>query len=499
MTFPTPPEPQTPVIITAQMLRQVDVCVRRVWLDAHGEADQRANPTPGVARLYAFGHQHEQRVHTATTAQISPVEVASWEDAVAATRDLMAQGVLGIIGACLELTVPLDMSDTLYTLRGQVDQLLRVQQHGETLYAPIEIKQRTRPDTADWLQLDFYVWLLSQMQGTSPLGELWLGADAAGRPRRRVAHDYDEERLLNAVLRVARLREVSPEPPVSLASHCKSCPWIAQCQDVAQREKRLDLLYGVSRTTRRNMEAAGIMILAHVVALTAEELQQIKGIGPKTAPRILANAQAWLDNAPVWLNALPEVCCQSGWMFDLETHEVRGKTVPWCMGWCDEHDVTHIALVAPVQLPEPLTLPDGQQLTLVPDSDSAWEVFADAIRDSSGPIYHWTGYDAAIMRDSAPAHVTAELAPRLHDLNSTLKRVVSLPLKSTSIKPVSLHLGFAWPGYNDWFAAYVDYQHWLERDEVAALERACMYQRADVQSMAFVWRWLMTHAPTAKH
>lgn len=485
-------------VITAQTLRHLLMCERRVWLDARADPALRDAAAPEALRLYALGSQHEDRVHAATAGPIEPVDIASWEEGVAATRELMRRGVPGILGACLEVRVPLDLSDTVYTLRGRADQLLRVWHHGEAVYSPVEIKQRSQPEEADWLQLDLYVWLLSLLQGTVPPAELWLGADPLGRPRRRLAHDYDEDRLMAALLRAAHLTASAPEPPVRIEPHCATCHWFTACQGVAQREKRLDLLYGVSRTTRASLEAAGIARLEDLVARSPDELQAIKGIGPRTAPRIRANAQAWLENRPVWLDALPEVCRQPGWMFDLETWEIGGRTVPWCMGWCDGDGQTHITLVAPVQLPEPLALPDGQQVTLAPDSDAAWEVFAAAVSEDSRPIFHWSGYDAAILRGSAPEYVRAQLAPRMHDLNATLKRVVSLPLKSTSIKPVSTHLGFAWPGYQDWFAAYLDYQHWLETGSLDALARACLYQRADVQSMALVWRWLVAHAPSER-
>jgi uncharacterized protein len=378
-------------------------------------------------------------------------------------------------------------------MRGTVDQLRRVSHHGDDVYSPIEIKQRAQPVEADWVQLDLYVWLLGQIQGILPPAELWLGADAYGRPRRRLPHGYDEDRLMALALRALQTFTAAQEPPVRIEAHCNTCHWYSSCQAIAQREKRIDLLYGVSGKTRRNLEAAGITSLAQVAALSVAALQEIKGIGPKTAPRIRANAQAWLENRPVWLDSLPDAARQPGWMFDLETREARGKIVPWCMGWCDSEGQTRIVLVAPVQLPEALTLPDGQRVTLAPDSDSAWEVFAQDA--AAAPVYHWTAYDATILRGSAPADTIRRLEPRLHDLHATLKQVVTLPLKSASIKPVSMHLGFAWPGYTDWFAAYLDYQHWLDTGDLDALTRACMYQRADVQSMALVWRWLVANAP----
>lgn len=164
------------------------------------------------------------------------------------------------------------------------------------------------------------------------------------------------------------------------------------------------------------------------------------------------------------------------------------------MGWCDVHGSTHIALVGPVALPEPFELPDGQQLTLVPDSDTAWEAFAAAIgADVPGgpPVYTWTSYEMAILRGSAPARLQAQIAPRLTDFHKIVCRALTFPLGSTSIKPIAAYLGFEWGGYDDWRAAFEAYMQWRETGEIGALVRACTYQRADVQSMAHVWRWLM--------
>ncbi len=493
------PSTDTQPVITAQTLRHLLACERRVWLDQHGDPAQRAPVPPETRRLYTLGIQHEQRVQAATTHEIEPVRVESWADAVAATHDLMQQGVPGIIGACLEQRVPLDLGGRTFTLRGQIGQLRRLGEYDGYRYAPVEIKQRAVPVEADYVQLDLYTWLLSFVQETTLNGELWLGADVYGRPRRRVLHEYDDERLMAALTRAVALFDSVPEPPVRIEQHCTGCPWYSACQAVAQREKRIDLLYRVSSRTRANMQQAGITTLAHVAALAPADLQRIKGIGPLTAPVIHANARAWLEERPVNHRPLPAACYRPGWMFDLETLEVNGRTVPWCMGWCDTGGATQIALVAPVQVPEPLALPDGQVITLVPDSDSAWEVLAASVTRHAGddsPVYHWSGYDVGMLRTTAPLDIRQQLEPRFHDLHATITRAISFPLRSTSIKVISAYLGFPWPGYNDWFAAYLDYKYWLDGGGLDVLARACMYQRADVQSLAWVWRWLVESHPS---
>lgn len=256
----------------------------------------------------------------------------------------------------------------------------------------------------------------------------------------------------------------------------------------------LHLLYGVSRKTREQMRLAGLTTLAQVAALSPKALQQIKGIGPVTAPAIQANARAWLERRPIWRCSLPEDFRLPGWMFDLETLDLGGCVVPWSLGWCDSEGQTSIVLVAPVQSITRVTLLDGQAITLAPDGDTAWSVFAEAVSFPGEAIFHWTGYDAAILDSTAPSEVKAVLGLRMVDLHRIVRTTISLPLRSTSIKPVSVYLGFEWPGYQDWFAAYLDYRHWLTSGDLRALTRACMYQRADVQSMAWVWRWLVAHA-----
>jgi predicted RecB family nuclease len=478
------------------MLRNHLTCERRVWLDTYGDSTLPAETPPDILHVYALGNAHEQAIQAATAHHIEPIPLASWAEGVEVTRRLMRQGVPGIIQARLEIEAPVDASGTLYRLRGVVDRLVRLPGHSRPIYAPVEIKQYGRSEEADWLQLDYYVWLLDLIQGVAPPGELWLSADEFQRPRQRLLHEYDEERVTAALRRVADLLAESRAPAVKIASYCKSCPWLAPCQQAAQAEQSIDLLYAVSHVTRRNMRAAGFNTLAAVVACSPEDLQQVKGIGPATAPVIHANARAWLENRPVLFNPLAELCQQPGWMFDLETREMGGKTVPWSLGWCDTEGNTHVTLVAPVQMPETRTLPDGQSITLAPDSDAAWDVMADTLAGDDCPIYHWTGYDSAILHGSASGRVRAALGPRMHDLHATVRRTASFPLNSTSIKPISAYLGYPWPGYNHWLAAYLDYLDWLERGTIESLMRACMYQRADVQSMAWVWRWL-TLAPHA--
>src|SRR3990172_2744542 len=61
------------------------------------------------------------------------------------------------------------------------------------------------------------------------------------------------------------------------------------------------LLPHLSRLAREHLRRAGITSLHQFAALTIEELQQIKGI-KTTAAALRANARAYVENRPVWVN-----------------------------------------------------------------------------------------------------------------------------------------------------------------------------------------------------
>jgi predicted RecB family nuclease len=248
------------------------------------------------------------------------------------------------------------------------------------------------------------------------------------------------------------------------------------------------VLPGLGRHVQQGLRAAGIRTVDQFAALTPEELQKFKGI-KTTAHSLRASAQAFVDQKPVWYRPLPPPCEQAGWMFDLETDPLTA--VPWCLGWCDEHGHVEIALVANRPHSDAFA---AAGITIVPHPDDAWRLFAEKLSINQCPIYHWTGYDAGVMRQTAPAAVQNQLLHRMHDLHKSFNASVRLPLSSTSLKPVSRYLEFQWSGYDDWAQAYWDYQAWLRHGHEAPILRACLYQRQDVEALGVVWQWLAANA-----
>ncbi len=258
----------------------------------------------------------------------------------------------------------------------------------------------------------------------------------------------------------------------------------------------LSALPGLRQEALLHLLAQGIQTFGQLADMSVGDLDALPGIGRKTAHRLRCYASAFRDNRPIWLGALPEDCRQNGLALDLETDPV--DQTPWSFGYSDLAGRAHVAVVAPAYDHEEVCLPDGSVVLLVRNSDDGWEFFAGAVEHCPNLIYHWSAFDAAVMRRTAPEGVKARLEGRMHDLHRTFKHSVALPQRSTSLKPVAKYFGFDWPegadGGMGWWLAWRDYQLWLAEGDDAALARACAYQRADIDALLLVWRWLVQNA-----
>src|SRR5574341_1816330 len=94
-----------PLMITATMLRWFNVCHRRVWLDAFGDAAKRDLTSPIRAFSLNEGVKHEREIHQATAPKAVTIVPKNWEDGVRLTRELIQDGAKSILGAYLEFPI----------------------------------------------------------------------------------------------------------------------------------------------------------------------------------------------------------------------------------------------------------------------------------------------------------------------------------------------------------------------------------------------------------
>jgi predicted RecB family nuclease len=480
----------SPLIVPVTMLRSLLVCEREVWLEAHGDPSLRAMPSTDQPLRWTGEVRFDQRLHVTTDTGVQTIYAANWQDGVAATRQAMEQGLDIIAGGYFEAPLHLDSIQQDVMLRARIVRLERQgSRRGKAVYMPVEIKKYPTLLEADQLQLDAHLWLLEQMQEVPhSYGELWLGI-RDGEAEQVIGQELDEVRLWSAFERLGQLlTDALNEPPARIISHCKECPWYSGCLSEAVNLHDVGLLSGLHKNTRAHFQTAGIVSLQQIVIMSVSELRQFKNIGAATAPSIHAQARAWIEGRPIWLQPLPELYTHESWFFDIETDPDSGEI--WSIGWSRENEPIQLVVVAPhLRHSRQLMLPNRQLVNLAPDTDVAWRCFADSVSIDEQPIFHWTGFDAGVMRATAPDDVTQRLNHRLHDFHGSFKKAVQLPADGTSLKTVAAYFGFAWSEYDDWRMAWSDYQRWLVTENDDYLAKACAYQGDDVRAMVIVRNW----------
>jgi predicted RecB family nuclease len=280
-------------------------------------------------------------------------------------------------------------------------------------------------------------------------------------------------------------------PPIFFGGVCSGCLWLEACRSAATARRDIALLPGLSRLTWEHFRTEGILTLDDLLTLEPAALQRFKGVGKVRAGDLHAHAQAVVHNRPVRRQPLPTDLRVPGMMFDLETCITGDVGVPWCFGWQVAGEPTQAAIVDRYYEGERLALPDGAIIRMIPDSDTGWRLMASEAERVDGKVFHWGGFERGVLKATAPEDAIAALHHRLHDLNQTFRKSAALPVRGTGIKKVAPYLGFAWPEGTDAFSAWYDYSAWLLESSADALARACAYNRADVDAMDVIWRWLL--------
>lgn len=242
------------------------------------------------------------------------------------------------------------------------------------------------------------------------------------------------------------------------------------------------------------LRARGIHTVDDVLTLTSEELLAIRGIGPALARRMALVARAYQENRPIRWGIVPVECHTPGIAFDIETDGL--SMIPWSIGWRIMGGREGVVIVSPNdRLTGELALPNGMIVTVVESYHATWEYLAALAGEVAGYIYHWSPYDASALKATGPDGAKTRLVGRLHNLLPTYERTLALPLRTSSLKHVAHALGFSWPPDTDapgaWAVAYNNYRMWCRTGDLEALQRACVYQRADVDALMHVWAYLV--------
>ena len=230
---------------------------------ARGELKRPIFWDPALEALWARGRAHEQNYVDCLVQQgLRAIEIAGVDvndEAVAATRSAMADGVEVIVQAALRSG----------KWAGRADVLRKVERPsalGAWSYEAVDTKLARTTKGGTILQLSLYSELLAEAQGLLPefmyvvppwtdfQPEVFRTADFAAFYR-RVKADFQHALDGDA--------DTYPEP----VAHCAICEWKPRCDKQRRDDDHLSLVAGLTKLQAAELEAQGVATLADLAQL----------------------------------------------------------------------------------------------------------------------------------------------------------------------------------------------------------------------------------------
>ena len=462
--------PCTMQTITAHHLTQFHLCPCALYLDSHGPQEEKSDPHPFLEYLQNLGSDHE----TAIAAQIphSPIPDGPIPERAHNTHQLMMRGAERIYQPVL-LTPPL-LGIPDFLERTEIPSTL-----GPHSYRPVDVKIASSLHPEHLLQLAFYGLLLGRIQGVIPeTGDLILMD--GGRETIQLSDHIPQ--VEEAIVEVEAIQAGREEEPC-LSTHCGMCPWEEHCLEIMKAKQDLSLLNGLSRGRKGALNGAGYFDLNDIANASPDALSEVRGVGERTAHRMILQAEVLLQNEPRIL-VTPELSRKEVELYlDMECQQ--GSQVIYLIGVLEvgrNGAERYQAFLA--ERPE--------------DEEAMWAEFLDYldVLPDEITIYHYHNFESTHLRKLSERHgleegLRVKLFDNLIDLHSVLKQFAVLPVYSYGLKSVAKWMGFSWREKgSDAAMSMLWFDLWLSTGDRKYLELAVEYNEDDCRGTRAVREWV---------
>ncbi len=416
------------------------------------------------------GREYEEVV--ASELPHSRPEYVSLPEGAEKTLQLMQEGQDRIYQAVL-------LHDNLLGIPDFLERVDLPSNLGNHSYRPVDVKISESAKPEHIAQLAFYGVLIEQIQGVLPEYGALILVDCA-RVTINLTHHADE--VLEALDTISQIKEGHRELPTR-SSECGLCPWHDYCLPMLYAVQDISLIDGLGREKKKALLSSRFTDIEAIAKASAQDLTQVRGIGEKTADRIVAQAQVLIDKEPrvLAIPQFPDAAVELH--LDMECQE----------------QTQIIYLIGVLEHREGNVEEFREFLAERPEHEAElWSElldYLDRLPDDT-PIYHYHHFEKTHLQKLADRHGISDdlrhkLFDSLIDLHKVMKDSVLIPLHSYGLKPVAKWLGFKWrESDSDAAMSMLWFGLWLSTGSRKYLDLAVQYNEDDCRATLRIKEWL---------
>ncbi|MGB3240484.1 MAG: TM0106 family RecB-like putative nuclease [Geitlerinemataceae cyanobacterium] len=538
------------MLLTAELLLYYQRCARRAFLDVYGDSQEKEPQSDFLLKLHQDSRAHRESVLARQTYYQPDYNRGNPMAGMQATADLMQQGVECISRGVLmtewtENVTLLSFPDLLVKQPGNSD-------FGDWIYVPQNIRLGKRSKLEYQISGAFDAQVLANIQGVWP-PTVWLLLRK--RPPYAVSLEQrvpQMHQILENCISMLRERRY-PELFIS-RQRCSLCPWYGSCYAIAQKQRHLSLLPGVTPNRYEQLQAIPITTLEALTQLTTAQLTPL--FGPEMAEQLMTQARSTFENRAIFRdlqNSKPKLKD----FVDREKMEILSRTKSWIRDAQSQgnlvksegetidldSDSTLRSTTERSLLNRTARLPKFQDrieihfdLEAEPDLDidfmfgllivdrlakteqfygfiaekpedeiTIWQQFLDLVwQYPDAPIFHFCDYEVKTTsklakRYKTPRKLWQPLISRFVDVHWWVTQTAILPVESYALKPIARWLGFQWRDASANGAQCICwYNQWLETGDRAYLDAIVQYNEDDCRATYQVKDWLVNFWLTAE-
>ncbi|TBR60155.1 hypothetical protein B4U84_04470 [Westiellopsis prolifica IICB1] len=559
------------MLISAELLLQYHRCKRRPYLDIHGDFREIDSANDLLIKLQRDKIVYQKSVLREWNSYRPSYPQGDWYRGQTATIELMQQGVECIYHGVLltqysdinlhssNLIDTQEVTDTetedfsvspslgfpvsssaspvypdleRYTLLSRPDLLVKKPGQscfGDWMYVPVNIELGKRPKQEYQTVAAFHTQVLAMVQQAEPeVPWLILRGKETRYPVDLIKAMPQMHRILWELIQTL---ETNKAPEIFISRQkCNLCHWYSSCYAIAQSQKHLSLLPGITPVRYTQLQALEITTLESLAQTSPTLLENLPGFDSQVACKVIVQAQSVIENRPLILPVCDKILTLAednvatngstlangiGQQQDLLLNSAQQINPLSFTNLSPDISTAPIELYFDIEAQPDLNLDyllgvlvvDRQTNTEqfysllaenLEDEGLIWQQFLNLVwQYPNAPIYHFCVYESDTVKRLAklyhtPHAVVQPILNRFVDVYEKLTQSVALPVESYALKAIARWLGFEWrhPEASGAKCIYW-YDQWLKTGDRTILKKIQSYNEDDCRATRSVKDWLV--------